>query len=223
MATDSGGTGGEVQGGPEIAPGPWQHCGLATRRRTRLLSAGLAASVLGATLASPVAACLSGYSPAELFQQADVVVTGVAVDRHVGNAAEAVLVLLGNEPPSDVAYDIAVDRIEKGDSHVRERGRVTLHLDGISSCAQHLEMGHRYRLGATQESIGLVVPFLAIEELALLPGPQPTPALTGDAVRVTSLDLLPIVAVLVVLLLVMAGLGLAWGRLRPRRSRGSEP
>jgi hypothetical protein len=84
-------------------------------------------------------------------------------------------------------------------------------------------MGHRYRLGAMQESVGLVVPFLAIEELPLLPGPQPTPALTGDAVRVTVLDVLPILAVLVVLLLVMAGLGLAWGRLRPRRSRGSEP
>jgi hypothetical protein len=188
-----------------------------------MLSAALAAGVLGATLASPVAACLSGYSTAEHFERADVVVTGVAVDRHVGNTVEAVLVLLGNESPSDVAYDIAVDRIEKGDSHVRERDRVTLHLDGISSCAQHLEMGHRYRLGAMQESVGLVVPFLAIEELPLLPGPQPTPALTGDAVRVTVLDVLPILAVLVVLLLVMAGLGLAWGRLRPRRSRGSEP
>jgi hypothetical protein len=183
----------------------------------------MAAIVLGATLASPVAACLSGYSPAEHFERADVVVTGVAVDRHVGNTVEAVLVLLGNESPSDVAYDIAVDRIEKGGTHVGERDRVTLHLDGISSCAQHLEMGHRYRLGAMQESVGLVVPFLAIEELPLLPGPQPTPALTGDAVRVTVLDVLPILAVLVVLLLVMAGLGLAWGRLRPRRSRGSEP
>jgi hypothetical protein len=76
-------------------------------------------------------------------------------------------------------------------------------------------MGHRYRLGATQESVGLVVPFLAIEELPLLPGPQPAPAMTGDAVRVTVLDLLPIVAVLVVLLLAMAGLRLAWGRSRP--------
>jgi hypothetical protein len=72
------------------------------KRRARILSAALAASVLGATLASPVAACLSGYSPAEHFQRADVVVTGVAVDRHVGNAVEAVLVLLGNESPSDV-------------------------------------------------------------------------------------------------------------------------
>jgi len=194
------------------------------KRWTRVLSAGLAAIALGATLASPVAGCLSGYSTAEHFQHADVVVTGVAVDRHVGHAVEAVLVLLGNESePSDVAYDIAVDRIEKGDSHVRERDRVTLHLDGISSCAQHLEMGHRYRLGATQESVGLVVPFLAIEELPLLPGRQPTPALTDDAVRVTVLDLLPILAVLVVLLLAMAGLRLAWVRLRPRRSGGPGP
>jgi hypothetical protein len=193
------------------------------KRWTRVLSAGLAAIALGATLASPVAGCLSGYATAEHFQHADVVVTGVAVDRHVGHAVEAVLVLLGNESPSDVAYDIAVDRIEKGDSYVRERNRVTLHLDGISSCAQHLEMGHRYRLGATQESVGLVVPFLAIEELPLLPGPQPTPALSGDAVRVTVLDLLPILAVLVVLLLAMAGLRLAWVRLRPRRSGGPGP
>jgi hypothetical protein len=182
-------------------------------RCARILSAGLAAIVLGATLASPVAACMSGYSPAEHFQQADVVVTGVAVDRHVGNAIEAVLVLLGSESePYDVVYDIAVDRIETGDSHVRDRDRVTLHME----CAPHLEMGHRYRLGATQESGGLVVPFLAIEELPLLSGPQPTPALTGDAVRVTVLDLLPILAVLVVLLLAMAGLRVAWRRATSR-------
>jgi hypothetical protein len=191
--------------------------------RARFLRAALAVTVLTAGLASPVAACLTPYRPAEHFDRADVVVTGVAVDRRVGNIVEAVMMLSGGlESPFDVVYEIAVDQVEEGKGHLRNQERVTLHLDGMTSCAQRLELGHRYRLGATEHAVGLSVPFGAIEELELLPGPQPQPALSGDIVRVTALDLLPIPLALAMLVLLLAGLRLAWGHIRRAPGR-TEP
>jgi hypothetical protein len=184
------------------------------KRRRRILPAGLAAMVLVAIMASPVAGCLTTYGPTEHFERSDVVVTGVAVDRHAGNPFEALLMLLGRYVPADVAYDIAVDRIEKGESRIRIPERVTLHLEGITSCAQELQMGHRYRIGATDRGPALAVSFGAFEELPLLPGAQPAVATSGEAVRVTAMDLLPILQVLLVLVLVIAGLRLAWARFR---------
>ena len=190
-----------------------------TLRRT--LPAALGAIMLSMLAPAPAAACLTAYMPAEHFKRTDLVLTGVAVDRHAGNAFDAVLMLLGSyQAPVDVAYEIAVDGIEKGENTVRDRERVTLHLDGFSSCAQELELGQRYRIGAMDGMGGLTVPFGAIEKLPLLPGEQPALAISGSAARVTFVDLLPIPLVLAMLVMVVVGLRLAWGGLRARLSRG---
>jgi hypothetical protein len=171
-----------------------------------MLAAAVAFVALAA-LPSTANACLATSGVEELLRTADVVVTGVAVDRRPGNPIEAVVSLIFGERfiVADVEYAIEVDQVEPDIAAWGAwTGRIPVHLLGFSSCEQFLELGRRYRVGAMVDDGVLRVPFGAIEELPPLPGPQPAVSVWPSQLRV----LAPVA------LIGFVGL-MAWRRLRP--------
>ena len=120
------------------------------------------------TMPRPVAACLALIGR---DWQTDIILTGVAVDRHPGGIVGHLAEIFGGESPT-IEFEIRLDGVEKGPAWLERAPSVAVQLDNMTSCQHSLELGTRYRLGANESLLGFSVPFGSVEVLPHLPGKQ---------------------------------------------------